>query len=100
MATRIKKGAQHSVRPILVRFSRRVTRDTIYAARRRLFESRAGIFINEHLSKMNSSLFFDARKMVKEHRIHSAWTRGGAVFVKKTSVAIPTKISKAADFPN
>ena len=45
------KGKQDKIRPVLVRFSNRHTRDSVYRARRKLSGSNNnGIYINEHLT--------------------------------------------------
>jgi len=40
------------------------------------------IYINEDLIKPVADLFREARKLVKEKKLFSAWTYGGSLFVK------------------
>ena len=68
--------------PIIVRFCNKKIRNVILSRKRRLRES--GFFINEHLTPANSKLFFEARREVANHKLHSTWTRGGKIFAKET----------------
>ena len=43
------------------------------------------MFISEHLTKGASSIFFEARTLVKEKRLAAAWTFRGLVNVKFTT---------------
>lgn len=42
------------------------------------------IYVNEHLTQLNTTLFFEARKMKREKHIQFAWVKNGAVLVKKS----------------
>src|SRR5207248_3851333 len=75
IAHRLRVGARDSVRPVIVRFNNRKARNKVYSAKSQLKNSGKRIFINEHLTKMNSDIFFEARKLVREKKIFAAWTR-------------------------
>lgn len=89
-------GSKHP--PIIIRFTNRKARSAVLAARRRLQPpSDKGtssiterIYINEHLTKLTSRLFADARKMVKSGRINQTWTYNGRVTVKLRDNTIRT----------
>jgi hypothetical protein len=42
------------------------------------------VYINEDLTKPVAELFHEARQLIKHKRLHSAWTTGGVLHVKKT----------------
>jgi len=67
---------------VIVRFTSRRARESVFAARRQLRNNRTPIYINEDLSKKTAELFKQTRQMVKAKRIHSTWTHGGTVYVK------------------
>lgn len=81
-AHRLRAGARDSVRPIIVRFVNRKTRNKVFSAKSQLKATGKRIFINEHLTKSNADIFYEARKMVREKRIYAAWTRNGLVNVR------------------
>jgi len=59
IAHRMPKGQSDDTRPIMVHFATRQIRDTVYVhvARKALRQSRCHIYVNEHLTKSNESLF-------------------------------------------
>lgn len=56
------------------------------------------IYINEHLTKINSDIFYKARSLYKEKKIFSCWTTNGVTFIKIKVNSIKTKISKITDY--
>lgn len=87
---------------VIVRFTNRKTRDAVYAARKKLKKYRENaIYINEDLTKNTAELFSQARKLVKQKRIASAWTSGGSVYYKLTD--LPTcrakRVVSSSDLP-
>ena len=100
-AHRMRPGQKDTVRPIIVRFANRRTRDKIYRARKMLKRDRPTasdqtqpiqrtsqpVYISEHLTKAASDLFFEARQLVREKRFFSTWTQNGQVHVRISSDA-------------
>lgn len=89
-AHRISRGVKEKNRPILVGFSSRRARDQVYSARKnlRLRSSSSGpnqIYINEHLTKSNAHIYAMTRKMVREKQLHSTWSSGGLIYIRKTN---------------
>ena len=82
VAHRLKPGQRDTVRPIIVRFVNRQVRNTVYRAKKELKNSRDRIFITEHLTKKNSDLFYEARKLLRERKIFATWTHNGLVHVR------------------
>lgn len=82
IAHRLKAGPRDKVRPVIVRFTNRQTRNSVYHAKKLLKDSSRNIFISEHLTKKASDLFFEARKLLKDKKIYGTWTQGGQVFVR------------------
>jgi len=76
-----------------VRFTSRKARDEVLRAKKQLRDFCANkmpadrIYISEHLTVGVAKLFFEARRLVKEKKIHSGWTRNGLVNVKFTDSA-------------
>ena len=89
IAHRLKKGANDTYRPTIVRFTTRKVRDRVFYAKRELknLPKEEQIFISEHLTKEANNLFFVARKMRRERKLSSVWTNHGDVYVKATSEA-------------
>ncbi len=73
---------------ILVKFSTYLNRHKVFEKRSFLYSKlnkapRAGVFINENLTRQRSSLFYIARRGVKDRKIASAWTHDGAIITKQ-----------------
>ena len=81
-AHRLKAGPKDKIRPIIVRFTNRRVRDVVYHAKKQLKNSREHIYISEHLTKNNSDLFFESRKLLKDKKIFGTWTQGDQVYVR------------------
>ena len=98
IAHRLKAGPKDSCRPIIVRFTNRQTRNTVYAAKSQLKDRSGRVFISEHLTKNASDLFFEARKLLREKKVYAAWTQNGQVHVRHTSdPQVRPKIIKCHD---
>jgi len=101
IAHRISKQRTMENEParIIVRFTNRKVRSSVYAARRNLREysksSGLNIYINEDLTSSTADLFRRVREMVKRKVFHSCWTSGGVVFVRKSAApdSRPVKLS-------
>ena len=91
----MKKSERESHRPLFVHFSNTHARDMVYNARVRLKDS--GIFINEHLTRMTSSLFAEARNLVKSKKLLKTWTMNGVVYIVKSPGSKPFRIKQKAD---
>ena len=50
------------------------------------------IFINENLTRANESIAFCGRKLKRNSKIHSCFTRDGIVFIKKTEESKAFKV--------
>jgi len=85
MAHHLKAGPRNKVRPVLVRFANRQARNFALTCKGKLKDS--PVFISEQLTKSASQLFYEARKLVRGHRLSASWTRNGQVMIKTTSTA-------------
>ena len=85
--------------PVIVRFTNKKSRMRVLTARKNLKTSSPGVFINEHLSSTDSTIFARSRNMMKNKQIFKTWTQNGFVMVKKdnSSTSRPIKISCIAD---
>ena len=81
-----KKPGNTMPAPVIVRFTKYEIRDAIYKARFQLkhVTGRKLIF-NEDLTKTVSSLFREARNLVKSKSLHGAWTAGGQLYAKRSN---------------
>ena len=95
-AFRMKRDEHDQHRPLLVSFSNRHVRDEVYAARTRL--KGRNIFVNENLTRRNSGIFSEARKLVKMKKFAKSWTFGGSVYVlPNQSGSKPIRITEMSD---
>jgi hypothetical protein len=87
--------------PLIVRFTNRRARNAVYAARKSLANHRPAVFINEHLTKDRSALYREARLLVKNKKLQSAWTYNGAIFVKLSDLpdSRPIRVDSLSDLP-
>ena len=60
------------------------------------------IFVNEHLTKLNGDIYFEARKLVREKKLFAAWTHNGLVLTRLSSDPLckPKIVRSKADFPS
>jgi len=101
-AHRLPKGSKDKVRPLVVRFTNRRSRDMVLRAKKTLrAEPGDRIFMSEQLTKAASNIFFEACKLVRERKLHAAWTINGRVHVKKTpnQSERPVIVYSLEDFP-
>jgi exosome complex exonuclease DIS3/RRP44 len=78
-------GMKNSDKPrdIIVKFTSYRARNIFYRSKIGLkSHGFSGIFVNEDLTRTRSKLFYQARQLVKNNFILSAWTFDGAVIVK------------------
>lgn len=98
-AYRISGASGQKLRPLIVGFISRRTRNAVLSARK-VLKNLTGmnrIFINEHLTQRNSQIFAGARKFVREKKLHSAWTKGGLTYVRLSDAddVKPTKVTSS-----
>lgn len=87
---RLPKGNRDKYHPIIVRFTSRRVRDTVYRARKNLrYQFRTadggGVYINEHLTKHHEGIFSECRKLMKARKIDTSWTWHGITYIKQTN---------------
>lgn len=99
---RLKKAPSSNGPPsVIIRFTNRKARDTVYAARRQLRHCGTPTYINEDLTKPTAELFSQTRKLVKTKRVHAAWTTGGNIYYKLSDQpnCKPKLVRSASDLP-
>ena len=96
--------------PIIVKFTRRDTRDRIYNSKRRLKSKKASdlglgftqdskLYINESLTKKSKELLKKVKSHARAHNFKFIWTRFGKVFIRKDDSPISfTTVKEFADF--
>ena len=84
IAHRLKASANDKCRPIIVRFTNRRARESVLRAKKSLKTANLPnpVYITEQLTKAADSLYFEARKRLREKKLSAAWTFNGQVFVK------------------
>lgn len=89
-AHRIFSTDKNKHRPIIVRFTSRRARNQVFAAKKSLRPNKssppisAPIYINEHLTKHNASIYSHTRKLVREKKLFATWTAGGITYIRRT----------------
>jgi hypothetical protein len=102
-----------TVEPIIVKFTNRQVRNKFIIEARKaklqcnqlestknlLFSagSQSKIFVSDHLTPANAKIFYEARKIVKEKKAKSTWTRDGKIFIKKTDQSEAVEIGLMSD---
>ena len=86
-AHRLGKQTTNKPRIIIIRFSCKQLRDTVYKQRGNVKsfnkEENPKIFINEDLTNRRSALAFETRKLQKSENIADCWTVNGKVLLKE-----------------
>jgi len=90
---RLRSQNTGAPRPILVTFASRKIRNEVYE-RRRVLKGKVGakVYICENLTASVSEIVREARQLVKDKRLHSCWTSGGSVVVKRTEAGKPSVV--------
>lgn len=97
---RMKAGPRDKIRPVLVKFQSSHIRDKVMGAKKVLRLANKPIFLSDHLTRAAGELFFSARALVKQHKIHAAWTFNGQVFIRiANDNARPQLIRSSNDLP-
>ena len=68
VARRLQKGTRDATHPVLIRFTNRKSRDSVYFAKKFLHNDPSGnkIYISKHLTKDARDISYEARKLVHE----------------------------------
>ena len=80
----------------IVKFHFHETKSTIFKNIKKLKDT--NIYINDHLTKYNSEIFYKARNLLKDSKIKYCWTVNGITFIKKTESSEKEKILNISDF--
>lgn len=101
MAYRITSKSSSGTPPIIVRFVSRKVRDAVYKARKVLFATKQKIYINEHLTKGRSEVFREARKLIRDKKLASAWSFNGSIFIRLSDLPTsrPIRVNQLTDLP-
>ena len=92
----LKRSDRNKNKPkdIIVRFTNRRAKNSVMAKRyilgnrkadetkRNTNETKPAIFVNEHLTKSNATLFYETRQLRKQKLINNAWTFNCKIFVR------------------
>ncbi len=84
---RLGKKTEGKTRDIIVKFAEKKARDQFYLQRKKTSphkDSQKNIYINDQLTNLRKGLFYQARKLLKSHKLHAAWTQNGNVLVRKS----------------
>lgn len=101
-----RKEPSNKPAPIIVSFKKKDTKEKLLFSRKRrsiyskeigFKKSRSQVYINEHLTKRSKELFWEARKLKKEHNFKYAWYKHGSIYVKRNDNTNTIKISDESD---
>jgi len=99
------KGTRNAP-PLIVKFTRRSTKEKFYKARTKLkdcttqdiqYSDTNKIFINECLTEQNKKLFHDCLKFKKERKRSSIWTSNGKVYLRRDITSKALRINSKDD---
>lgn len=94
----LRKVDQEKPRTILVTFSNDWSKTEIYNERMSLRKiDHCKVFINENLSKDKNNLLIYARKLKKEGKLHTAFSRDCEIYVKMSPDSEVVHVSKTED---
>ncbi len=101
-AFRLRSGSNNRIRPVIVKFKNSLLKDSVLRAKRNLQLSEKSILIFDHLTRANLELLFSARALLRQKKIHAAWTFNGQVFVKfdDDNLSKPSLIKSSVDLPS
>ena len=97
-AHELKPGRNDKVPPLVVRFTYTSVKQDVMSAKRNIPRTE-NIYINDQLTATNGKIFYQARSLVRNHKLHAAWTRLGQVFTKVTEVSRPVLVKSLKDLP-
>ena len=80
----------------IVKFHFHETKSKIFKNIKKLKDT--NIYINDHLTKYNSEIFYKARNLLKYSKIKYCWTVNGITFIKKTESSEKEKFLNLSDF--
>ena len=88
------------LRPLLVSFHSSSVKTSITSTRRpkqTLTYRGSNIYLNDHLTPLNSELAHNARQLVKQRQAFASWVRDGQVFVKWAKDDRADRVTKLVD---
>ena len=103
------RRASNKPNAIICKFTRRLAKDKVMDARRRVSSLRANdlgfeedvlvenLALFDHLSPRLQTLLFEARKFKNEKDFKFCWARGGFVFLRKTESSVAIKLARIDD---
>jgi hypothetical protein len=95
-----RRNTTGSPRPLLVTFHTSSLRSSVINSRRpkqTLSFRGTNVYFNDYLTAINSSLFRNARDMVKRGDAASSWVKDGQVFIKWSVSERPTRVTCMSD---
>ncbi len=98
---RLGKKTEGKTRDVVVKFEEKKARDQFYQNRKKAAPHKdpsKNIYVNDQLTNLRKGLFYQARKLLKSHKIHAAWTQNGNVLVRKLEGDPVIQILKYEDF--
>ncbi len=84
---RLGKKSEGKSRDVVVKCSEKKTRDNIYQNRKKTAphkDTKQNIYINDQLTNYRKGLFYQARRLLRGHKVYAAWTQNGNVLIRKS----------------
>lgn len=100
------KGRDKEAPPIIVKFVRRKSKESVYKARRKLnsfttkdlgYITEQNIFITESLTQKNKDLFKEAYKVKKLKNFKFIWTSSGKIFLRRDETSSILPVTSSSD---
>lgn len=94
-----RNPSNSAIKPIIVRFTNRQVRNNFIRASKskKIKLNNKPVYVNDHLTPANSTLFYKSRKLVHDKKIKAAWTSAGKIFVKRSESSEKIRIQHISD---
>ncbi len=90
-------------RNVIIRFSDKHTKDAVHLQRKKLIKCGNpvnSIFLNDSLTHHRQHLLYAARRLVKERKLFTAWSKHGNILVKKNEGTNVIQVQDHSDLMN
>ena len=81
-------------RNLIIKITKYNARRTIYEKRKSLKGYKDRIFVNEHLTKNRSELYYETRQLHKKGKIKQTWTQDGRILIRNNDDRVQQILSR------
>ncbi len=97
---RLGKKRELKRRSVIVKFKNKEIKQQIREERKKLIElgnPAKSLYLNDSLTKYRQQLLYSARQLVKQRRLHSAWSQYGNILVRKSENGGAIQVKNSRD---